>query len=155
MQDAETLRYRLEKAELAVEKERRAAQALERQLREGAAAVEEGRTAAVAALEMRRRCDDLERQLARALAESEPEQREAKELAMRAAQEQAAAADAVSLELRREQEEGEYASCKAPSFFFVLRSSFFSLCSGSLNFLSLAAPRFMSQGQVRICSSDH
>jgi hypothetical protein len=99
-QDVETLRYRLEKAELAVEKERRAAQALERQLRDGATAVEEGRTAATAALEMRRRCDDLERQLARALAESEPEQREAKELAMRAAQEQAANADAVSLELR-------------------------------------------------------
>lgn len=63
-----TLRLRLAKAEAAVEKERRAAQALERLVRDGEEAVAEGRAAVAAAFELRRRCDAAEREAAAAAA---------------------------------------------------------------------------------------
>lgn len=53
--DPVVLRHRLDKAERAVEKERRAAQDLERQLRENAAAAAEGRAAQEAAVQLRHR----------------------------------------------------------------------------------------------------
>lgn len=66
--DPHSLRLRLSKAEAAVEKERRAVQAMERQLREGESAAAEGRAATAAAFELRRRCDAAEREAAAATA---------------------------------------------------------------------------------------
>lgn len=53
--DAVALRLRLDKAERAVEKERRAAQDLQRQLRDNAQAASEGREAQQTAVELRHR----------------------------------------------------------------------------------------------------
>jgi hypothetical protein len=60
--DPESLRYRLAKAEAAVEKERRMIQSLERQVRDSEAAAAEGRASTAAAFELRRRCDAAERE---------------------------------------------------------------------------------------------
>lgn len=64
--DPESLRYRLAKAEAAVEKERRVIQSLERQVRDSEAAAAEGRASTAAAFELRRRCDAAEREAAAA-----------------------------------------------------------------------------------------
>jgi hypothetical protein len=64
--DPESLRYRLAKAEAAVEKERRMIQSLERQVRDSEAAAAEGRASTAAAFELRRRCDVAEREAAAA-----------------------------------------------------------------------------------------
>jgi hypothetical protein len=61
--DVGTLKLRVEKAEIAVEKERRMVSNLQKQIKEQHNAAEEGRRAVEAALELRRRCEDLERQV--------------------------------------------------------------------------------------------
>lgn len=66
--DPGTLRLRLEKAEMAVEQERRRVSALERQIRDQQLRTEEGTRATEAALDLRRRCEELERQVVQAQA---------------------------------------------------------------------------------------
>lgn len=107
--DPESLRYRLSKAEAAVEKERRTAQALERQIREAEAAAEEGRAATAAAFELRRRCDAAEREAAAAKATVEQLQSSTSVLPdansqimarVRMAEERAGAAESIAGDLR-------------------------------------------------------
>jgi hypothetical protein len=61
--DVGTLKLRLEKAEIAVEKERRMVSNLQKQIKEQHNAAQEGSRAVEAALELRRRCEGLERQV--------------------------------------------------------------------------------------------
>jgi hypothetical protein len=107
---------RLDKAEAAVEAERRTVQSLERQVREGRTAAEEGRGATAAALELRVKLDAADREIATlssrlhelslhgshpAAAVASPKGKEGDMLvAVRAAEARAEAADAAAHDLR-------------------------------------------------------
>jgi len=112
--DPESLRYRLAKAEAAVEKERRMSESLERQVRDSEAAAAEGRASTAAAFELRRRCDAAERDAAAAktaverlqsavsAGTSTPNDAQVQEMLskLRLAEEKATSTDAIAADLR-------------------------------------------------------